>query len=129
MDQLSGFDFIALNFDDDGKPTSAAAQATLLQHVATAGTTDVVLMAHGFRNDEREALHLYRDFFENVHAHLSRAELKDQLASRKFAIGGIFWPSKSFSEGGGARRGKRAGPRRRRRRARRNAGATEAHAR
>lgn len=99
MDQLSGFDFIALNFDDDGKPTSAAPQATLLQHVATAGTTDVVLIAHGFRNDAREALHLYRDFFENVHAHLSRAELKDRLASRTFAVGGIFWPSKAFSEG------------------------------
>lgn len=100
MDQLAGFDFVALNFGDDGTPTSAAAQTTLLQHVGSAGTTDVVLMAHGFRNDEHEALRLYRDFFANVQAHRSRPELKDHLASRTFAIGGILWPSKAFAEGG-----------------------------
>ena len=98
MDTLSGFDYIALHYDDDGKPTSTAL-ADLLSHVKTTGTTDVVLLVHGFRNDEHDASGLYKRFLANFRAHLSHAELSTSMSPRKFAVGGIFWPSKAFSEG------------------------------
>jgi hypothetical protein len=98
MDTLAGFDFIALDHDTDGHPTSKALDQ-LIAHVGSAGTTDVMLLAHGFRNDEGEARRLYEDFLNNFRAHLARPELAARMAPRKFAAGGIFWPSKKFSEG------------------------------
>lgn len=99
MDQLAGFDFIALNFDEDGKLTSTSALVELQEHIATEGATDVVLMAHGFRNDAAEARSLYGNFFTNFRPHMARAELTSRLSARRFAMAGIFWPSKSMSEG------------------------------
>ena len=74
MNTLSGFDYIALHYDDDGKPISTAL-ADLLSHVKSTGTTDVVLLVHGFRNDEHDASGLYERFLANFRAHLSHAEL------------------------------------------------------
>jgi hypothetical protein len=99
MQQLEGIDFIALDYDGNGKPTSKALDG-LLQHLASSGTTDLMLMAHGFRNSEGEARSLYRDFLKNFKPHVQRDELKGALAGRKFAMAGIFWPSKAFNEGG-----------------------------
>ncbi|MEP7382891.1 MAG: hypothetical protein ABI910_14470 [Gemmatimonadota bacterium] len=98
MDTLAGFDFIALDYDNDGKPSSNALDE-LTHHIGRAGTTDVILMAHGFRNDEGEARSLYEHFLQNFRAHVARPELSAQLSARTFAVGGIFWPSKRFSEG------------------------------
>ena len=98
MDTLSGFDFIALEYDGDGKSTSTAL-TELQQHVASTGTTDLILIAHGFRNNATDARRLYGDFLGTFRANMARAELTSQLAPRKFAVGGVFWPSKPFNEG------------------------------
>ena len=99
MDTLAGFDFIALEHDTDGHPTSKALDE-LIAHVGSTGTTDVILIAHGFRNDEDEARTLYKNFLANFSAHLTRPELAGKMSARRFAAGGIFWPSKQWSEGG-----------------------------
>jgi len=99
MDTLAGFDFIALDYDSDGHLTSAGALDELRQHIGSAGVTDLVLIAHGFRNDEGEARRLYENFLTNFRAHMGRAELTGDLAARRIAVGGVFWPSKAFSEG------------------------------
>jgi hypothetical protein len=98
MEKLSGFDFIALEYDGDGHPTSSAIDE-LQQHIGQAGVTDLVVIAHGFRNDENEARGLYRDFLATFREHIGRDELKSRLEPRIFAVAGIFWPSKAFSEG------------------------------
>lgn len=53
MSTLSGFDYVALPYDGEGKPTSAKALNELLALVKSTKATDVLLLAHGFRNDER----------------------------------------------------------------------------
>ena len=98
MEQLAGFNFVALEFDGDGNSTSTALDI-LQQHIDAAHVTDVVLIAHGFRNSEQEARGLYEEFLSNFRAHLGRDELKAQLSPRTFAVGGVFWPSKKFDEG------------------------------
>ena len=98
MEQLAGFNFIALEFDGDGNATSTALD-TLQQHIGAAQVTDVVLMAHGFRNSEQEARGLYEEFLTNFRTHLGRDELKAKLSPRVFAVGGVLWPSKKFDEG------------------------------
>lgn len=100
METLSGFDFLPFEYDGDGRPVSAPT-AQLAQHIGQAGITDLLVMAHGFRNDERDARQLYGNFLQAFADHRPRAELTGRLAHRKIAVAGIFWPSKAFPEGGG----------------------------
>ncbi len=104
MDNLSGFDFIALEYDGEGHPTSAAIDQ-LQQHISQAGVTDLVMIAHGFRNNQDEARGLYREFLRTFRDHIGRDELKNRLEARTFAVAGVFWPSKAFSEGGSGNEG------------------------
>jgi hypothetical protein len=95
METLEGFDFVALNFDGDGKLMSEAALDELKTRAKTA--TDAIFIAHGFRNSESEARRLYSDFLRNFKANMQRPELAN-LAARNFVAAGIFWPSKSLPE-------------------------------
>lgn len=98
METLGGFPFIALEYDKNGMLRSPALD-TLHAHVQSAGTTDLLIIAHGFRNNAVEARQLYERFLQNFNAHITRTELAPSLASRQYAAAGIFWPSKAFSEG------------------------------
>ncbi len=98
METLGGFPFIALEYDKNGALRSAALD-TLHAHLQSAGTTDLLVIAHGFRNNAVEARQLYERFLQNFSAHITRSELAPALASRRYAAAGIFWPSKAFSEG------------------------------
>ncbi|WP_310571953.1 hypothetical protein [Gemmatimonas sp.] len=100
METLGGFPFIALEYDQHGVLRSAALD-TLHAHLQSAGTTDLLVIAHGFRNNAVEARRLYEQFLQNFSAHITRSELAPALASRRYAAAGIFWPSKAFSEGPG----------------------------
>lgn len=99
MDKLSEFDFIALDYDGAGHPASPTALIELQQHITQAGVSDLVFIAHGFRNDTNEARRLYGDFLQTFRCHIGRDELKAEFAARTFAVAGVFWPSKAFSEG------------------------------
>ncbi|WP_411280930.1 hypothetical protein [Gemmatimonas sp.] len=98
METLGGFPFMALEYSTSGVLTSATLDA-LQAHVQSAGTSDLLVIAHGFRNNAGEARRLYERFLQNFGAHITRAELAPALASRTYAAAGIFWPSKAFSEG------------------------------
>lgn len=98
MAKVEGFDFFPLTFDGDGNLERKAELAAIAAHIASAGTTDFISIAHGFRNDEREATALYTEFLKNLRAHLTRGELAS-LPGRKFVVAGVFWPSKTFPEG------------------------------
>jgi hypothetical protein len=98
MAKVEGFDFFPLTFDGDGNLEKKAELAAIAAHVASAGTTDFISFAHGFRNDEQEATALYTEFLKNLRAHFTRGELPS-LAGRTFVVAGVFWPSKSFPEG------------------------------
>lgn len=100
METLGGFPFIALEYNNDGM-LKASALDLLHAHVQSSGTTDLLMIAHGFRNDAKEARGLYERFLQNFSAHITRDELKPALASRTYAAAGVFWPSKAFSEGPG----------------------------
>jgi len=93
MESLGGFDFVRLHFDGDG----ALQDAAPLQELAKAGATDVVLIAHGFRNDEDDATSLYTGFLTTLRGHWKSGAFPG-LSSRKLVVGGVYWPSKAFQE-------------------------------
>lgn len=98
MKSVHGFDFFDLHFDASGQAEQPQELTALKQHVTTAKVTDVVLIAHGFRNDEADADGLYGRFLQTLRAHFSRPEF-NPLGHKKFAVAGVFWPSKTFPEG------------------------------
>ena len=93
MESLSGFDFARLHFANDG----ILQDAPSLQELKTAGATDVILIAHGFRNDENDATGLYTRFLSTFRDHLNSGAFPG-VVSRKLVVGGIYWPSKPFQE-------------------------------
>ena len=97
MQTIEGFDFFPLVFDKDGKLESKDAFEGFTGHAADGPATDAIFIAHGFRNDVGEASALYADFLENLRVHLGRPEFRG-VASRRFVVAGIYWPSKAFRE-------------------------------
>lgn len=87
MNNIAGIPYVAAHFDKDG--------ATLDQRQVTvpAGTTDVIVVSHGWNNTEDQAAQLYSELFTNF-----SAVAPDQLQKKKLAIVGVIWPSKKFTD-------------------------------
>ncbi|WP_404786349.1 hypothetical protein [Altericista sp. CCNU0014] len=87
MNDIKGIPYSAAEFDKEGK--------LLSQPTVPAGTTDLIVMSHGWNNNRDEAENLYRKLFGNfVDVTANDAE----IAQRKLAIVGVIWPSKKFDE-------------------------------
>lgn len=95
MPIVEGFDFFPLKFDDQGALQSRPEFDALTARACSA--TDVVFIAHGFRNDENDATGLYTRFLGTFRANLARPEFS-ALAGRQFVFAGVYWPSKPFRE-------------------------------
>src|SRR6185295_13819924 len=66
-----------------------------VRNTGAAKLTDLFVISHGWNNDSAEAQELYEELFANLAAQMpSHAALTD----RKFAVVGIFWPSKKFAD-------------------------------
>lgn len=94
MENLSGFPFFPLEFDRQGALVKPEQLQELLD--ALPGVTDLITISHGWNNDMTDAHDLYARFFQ------SAAKWKNQpglgLTDRNFAVAGIFWPSKKFTD-------------------------------
>ena len=97
MQTIEGFDFFPLVFDRDGRLESDDEFQMLVARADGWPASDAIFIAHGFRNDVGEATTLYTSFLKNVRAHLHRPEF-GELASRRYVVGGVYWPSKAFRE-------------------------------
>jgi hypothetical protein len=87
MDNIAGIPYVAARFDKDG------AVLNKQEIVLPDGTTDVIVVSHGWNNTEEQADQLYTDLFTNFSAVAS-----DQLQNKKVAIVGVIWPSKKFTD-------------------------------
>jgi hypothetical protein len=96
METIHGFPFQAIAIDRHGKLKSGAAE--LAQHVATHAVSDVVVLCHGFRNDDNDARALYTRFLKTFADNRAHPSLAAKLAGRSFAVGGVFWPSMVLPE-------------------------------
>ncbi len=95
METIAGFDYYRLHYDGNGNLPAADEFSALSD--AAAAATDVVFLAHGFRNDEAEATTLYTNFLTSLRGHLGRTEFQS-VAARKILVGAVYWPSKSYQE-------------------------------
>ena len=98
MRMTDGFAFFPLTFDERGALESTGEFDALIEQAKTEPpATDVIFLAHGFRNDVNDATGLYNTFLRTLRANLARPEFA-ALASRRFVVAGVYWPSKPFRE-------------------------------
>lgn len=85
---------LEVEFDKDGQfihPDQETAILSFLTGAQGAGTTDILLLSHGWNNNIPEARKLYSDF-------LSFLQADPLIQNRKLIAIGILWPSKRFDD-------------------------------
>lgn len=92
---ITDFDFFPLTFDENGKLGNPAQFTALNTRAATA--TDVIFLAHGFRNNENDATTLYAGILKTFKENLARPEFHG-AGNRNIIVAGVYWPSKPFQE-------------------------------
>ena len=98
MRMTDGFTFFPLTFDERGTLGSADEFDALVDNAKAAPpATDAIFLAHGFRNSVNDATTLYDTFLRTLRGNLARPEFA-ALASRRFVVAGVYWPSKPFRE-------------------------------
>lgn len=98
MDTIAGLPFFPLEITKEGTLFSAQQKSAIENAAGQAGAgkvTDFFVISHGWNNDMAEARNLYNELFANVAAQIPKHA---SLANRKFAIVGVFWPSKKFAD-------------------------------
>ncbi|HEY4303267.1 MAG TPA: hypothetical protein VGM82_02275 [Gemmatimonadaceae bacterium] len=86
MNDIAGIPYVVAPFEIDGR---------LLQAVDIPdGTTDVIVVSHGWNNNQADAEDLYNRMFTSF----SQVGQPNDLDGRTIAIVGVIWPSKRFDE-------------------------------
>jgi predicted alpha/beta hydrolase family esterase len=99
---LTGFSFQVLAFDRAGTSVDRA-QVDAVRALGTSGladrVTDLVVVAHGWNNDDDEALTLYTNLAASMAAVLTTNEaIGSALSGRRLGLVGVLWPSKRFAD-------------------------------
>ncbi|GEO01575.1 hypothetical protein NSE01_34070 [Novosphingobium sediminis] len=87
MEALANLPFIRLSTDKAGVLEAGSALSL------PAGTTDLIVMSHGWRNDTDDALTLYSTLIGNVK---QAAGATFAANNRSWAVAGVFWPAYRF---------------------------------
>jgi hypothetical protein len=97
MKTIAGIPVFEIEFDKDGKLFDTAQVTALNDDLTSKGVTDLVLFAHGWNNDIKDARDLYTRYFTEVGTLVSSGQPAG-LADRTFAGAVALWPSKKFTD-------------------------------
>jgi thioesterase domain-containing protein len=100
------FPSFEVEFTRDGTVFQPAQVEAVLAAVSGPTISDLVVISHGWNNDMADARQLYERFFQAISA-VRGGQVVPGVATRSFAVLGVFWPSKKFTDeelipGGGA---------------------------
>lgn len=95
MATLAGFPYAEIQFTKEGIIFQPDAVNGLFHLLSELHITDLLVLSHGWNNDMEEARSLYQRLVTLVAAEIAK---RPELALRKFAVAGVFWPSKKFAE-------------------------------
>ncbi len=97
-EQLSGFPYWELRFDESGRLVDSRAAGALVEELPGQGLTDLFVFSHGWNNDRGMARDLYERYFAEMRALLDRSDLPG--TRREAAIGtvGVIWPSMRWED-------------------------------
>lgn len=96
MKTICDFPYYELEFSKQGVADQGGYDE-LLAEVAKDRPIEVVVLAHGWNNDLKEARELFEELIARVR-HVVDASPPPQLGDRHLAFLGVLWPSKRFAE-------------------------------
>ena len=91
--EVNGLPFLPIEFDKKARLVDADQLLALDSFIKTGGVTDLLVVSHGWNNDEAQAMALYKHLLSNI-----SKEADDAFDARTVAAVGVFWPSKKFAE-------------------------------
>lgn len=95
MGELHGFPSAELLFDRDGNVQGSTSAADAL--AGTPAVTDVMVMVHGWNNDEGQARSLFDRLAASMRTVLDSAAVP-AAAQRRIGLLGVIWPSRKFDD-------------------------------
>jgi hypothetical protein len=95
MDTIAELPFLKLGFDDKGVLEHRQQVAQLIDHISAAKPERLVVVSHGWRNDEGYATALYTELFTNVADCL---KARGSPRSSMPAVVGVYWPAMALPE-------------------------------
>jgi hypothetical protein len=93
MTEISGFPTITMRYDKDGHPVQSDHRERLRAFVKDKGITDLLVLSHGWNNDDVEAMAHYTELGAALARQVAQVP---SLAGRRFGLGLVFWPSKAI---------------------------------
>ena len=91
-EQLAGFPYWEVAFDENGQPVDPAALDTLVAEAPAQGLSDLFIFSHGWNNDPQMARSLYERFFEQVQQLLASRQVTLPPGTTIGTVG-VLWPS------------------------------------
>ncbi len=91
--EVAAFPFFPIEFDKKARPVDDDQTLALDSFIETGRVTDLLVLSHGWNNDEAQAMALYRNLLSSI-----SNEADDGFDARTVAVVGVFWPSKKFAE-------------------------------
>jgi hypothetical protein len=91
--EVKGLPFFPIEFDKKARLVDPDQTFALDSFIKTGAVTDLLVVSHGWNNDEAQAMALYKHLLSNV-----AREADDDFDARTVAVVGVFWPSKKFAE-------------------------------
>lgn len=89
MLNIDGTPFVWMTFREDGQMNNTMQALNALRDAKVAAqATDILVMSHGWKNEQQHALDLYRRIWHHTRPHLNPA--------KKFVLVGLAWPSVAF---------------------------------
>jgi hypothetical protein len=95
MATIGDLPYLELEFNRLGKVSDQSQLQAVVRLVGGGAITDLIVVAHGWNNNNDEARALYKELFENVSAQMRNRMPGD---ARKMAVVGVLWPSKKFGD-------------------------------
>ena len=95
MATLATYPYFELEFTKDGTVFLPAAVDALLTGLTTNQTTDLLVISHGWNNDEADARNLYQHLVPLIADEIRNLPALD---NRRFTVLGVLWPSKKFAD-------------------------------
>jgi len=92
MQQLAGFPYAEIQFDEKGTFAGPGSVEALVADVAAAGLTDLFIFSHGWNNSPTDARGLYLRFFSQLRTMVDGPGAAAAQAARIGTLG-VIWPS------------------------------------
>lgn len=97
MGEVAGFPYFEVEFDKRGRVFDGGQVAALERFVVRDEPTDVLVLSHGWNNDEAQARSLYERLLGHLRDHLDAGRVPG-LAGRTWGVLAVLWPSKKFAD-------------------------------